>query len=243
MSTTKFPVPLPHVSVRIMSECTNIPAQFGTLVGVGAACRDAEQALRSAGLRCGNKQTYSFSVREPRRSELRPFFITHFNTILLTFHGWFRQMGMRPRTVLLLRRSLSAQSLRLMAVAHCGLRLTNSLNVWHTHILEKLIIPYSVKKFPAFCETRSFVTPSTTACDLPLCFAKCVAMNPKLYFPPPPPRILTSCRIQCNCNIRLPSVGLCMCSCVHCLVPLRYYKPIVSSQCALRTPPISYCLI
>ena len=108
-----------------------------TFVGVGAACRDAEQVLRSAGPRCGNKQTYRFNVREPRRSGLRPFVIMHFNTILLTFGGWLRQMGMSPRTVLLLRRSLSAQSVRLMAVAHCGSRLCNQFTECmaraHTH--------------------------------------------------------------------------------------------------------------
>ena len=106
---------------------------FGTLVGVGAACRDAKQVIRSAGLRCGNKQTYRFSVREPRRSGLRTLVITHFDIVLLTFHCWFRQTGMRPRTVLLLRRSLSAQSLRLMAVAYCGLALSDSLSASHTH--------------------------------------------------------------------------------------------------------------
>ena len=54
VSTTNFPVPLPHGSVRIMSEYTNITSHRGTFVGVGAACRVAEQVLRSAGPRCGN---------------------------------------------------------------------------------------------------------------------------------------------------------------------------------------------
>jgi hypothetical protein len=53
-----------HVFVRIMSEGTNVTTQRGAFVGVDAACRDAEQVLRSAGLRCGKKQTYRFSVRD-----------------------------------------------------------------------------------------------------------------------------------------------------------------------------------
>jgi len=200
----------------------------------------------SVGLRCGNKQTYRFSVSERRRSGLRPFVIIQFNTILLTFGGLFLQMGMRPRTVRLLPRSLSAQSVRLIAVAHCGLRLTNSLNAWrthtHTHIFEKLIVPHSVKKFLAFYETRSFITSCTTASDLSLCCTKCVAMNPKLGLSPPPLRVLTSCRIQSDCNIRPPPVGRCV-PAFTASVPLQYYKLIVSSQCALHTPPISYSLI
>jgi len=205
--------------------------------------------LSSAGLRCGNKQTYRFNVSEPRRSGLRPFVIMHVNTILLTFGGWFRQMGMRPRTDLLVRRSPSAQSVRLIAVAHCGVRLSDSLNAWHTHahththtIFEKLIVPHSVKIFPAFYETRNFITSCTTVSDLSLCCTKCVAMDPKLGLSPPPLRVLTSCRTQSDCNIRPPSVGCCV-PAFTASVPLQYYKPIVSSECALHTPPISYSLI
>ena len=48
------------------------------------------------------------------------------------------------------------------------LLLTNSLTPWSRVLLEKLTGFQLVKKFPAFCETRKFITAFTSACHLSL---------------------------------------------------------------------------
>ena len=114
-------------------------------------CRRGLSRCRAGPQVCGSKVREETDV-QVHCSELRPFVITHFNSIIVTFRGRFRRVWMRPHTSSrrvgfphcpALAQSHSAQSscvfheVRMTAFAHCGLR--HSLNAWRKHIFEKPI--------------------------------------------------------------------------------------------------------